>query len=227
MNLLFLLCIFTVSAPPPQYASVFGKDYTRAVSFYQSHMQECKSLADFYQQDNALMTAVVFPEWIRYSYFKDFFETEALELAYIEYGSSAADFSVGYCQMKPSFVEQIETEILNNKLHLQKYEKLIPSGTITEQRKKRLENLQSLQMQWTYLACFQEIVKLKFPASDDFLPEEKVKFYATVYNTGWQKSMDGILKQMHIASYPYGSHYPASLQYVYAEVALDFYLNVK
>ncbi|MBX7240806.1 MAG: hypothetical protein K1X92_03585 [Bacteroidia bacterium] len=226
MNLLVFLCLFTMT-PPPQYASIFGEEYSQALDFYQTHKTECKSWADVYQTDNALMTAVVFPEWIRYSSFRDFFETEALELAYSQYGTEAADFSIGYCQMKPSFAENIEMEISKNSFLSQKYSALIPEGKTTEQRKERLENLKSLKMQWVYLACFMEIVREKYPETEDFTTEEKVKFYATVYNTGWQKSSKAIVKQMEIASYPYGNKVPETFQYIYAEVALDFYLNAR
>ena len=58
------------------------------------------------------LAAILFPELIRYSVYKDFFETQALELLYIDYGKKTADFSIGRFQMKPSFAEAVEAYIL-------------------------------------------------------------------------------------------------------------------
>ena len=219
-----IACVFAFS-PPPQYAQVFGSDYTAALSFYGTRKPECKALANQYGQDAEVMTAVVFPEWIRYAYFSDFFETEALSLVYTEYGASAADFSVGYCQMKPSFVEKIEAELEKNVGLKEKYKALLTTGEIVERRKQRLANLGSFLMQWTYLCCFMEITEAHFPFITAFSPEEKIRFCATVYNSGWGKSRETLEKQMTVASYPYGSRFPESIQYRYCEISVDFWKN--
>lgn len=55
--------------------------------------------------------AIVSPELIRWTAFKDFFETTALELLYVKKGKTYADFSIGHFQIKPSFVEQLEAYV--------------------------------------------------------------------------------------------------------------------
>ncbi len=226
MKIAALLALLTFSLPP-QYASVFGEDYRQACLLYNKNQVQCKQLALSFEQDNNLLTAIVFPEWIRYSSFMNFIETEALEVAYVNYGSSISDFSIGFCQMKPSFAEDLENEILKDANLKAKYSLLIPSEPESSaERKKRLANLNDFSIQWVYLCAFTDILGQKFPNISKKEPIEKVKFYATAYNSGWNRAEEDIFKQADKATFPYGSKIPASFQYKYADIAADFYTNL-
>ena len=172
------------------------------------------------------MTAIVFPELIRYSTFQNFFETKALECIYVQQGSAVVDFSIGYFQMKPSFAEALESALMKDE-HLKKqFERLlIPiSYTASQQRKIRLKRLKELSWQLDYLCCFYAITKHKFEITLASLSRQKqLEFLATAYNTGFHKSSTSIERAMNRASYPYGSKYPEDQQYIYAAVAWDYY----
>ncbi len=59
--------------------------------------------------------SIVLPELIRWNALQDIMETTALELLYVEKGKDGADFSIGYFQMKPSFIENLENYVLTNR----------------------------------------------------------------------------------------------------------------
>ena len=76
-----------------------------------------------FHHENDFVTAIVYPELLRYNYIQDFIETSGLELIYMRYGAKTADFSIGHFQMKPSFAEHIEKYIEKNAADFQQYKK--------------------------------------------------------------------------------------------------------
>lgn len=219
-KVIFLLLLLS---PTPRFADIFGKDYEQAVHFYETHKNEIVLEAIEHQSDAHFLAAIVFPEWVRYSYFKDFFETQSLELAYVEFGKSAADFSIGQCQMKPSFVEKLEAEVAKNDLLKTEFSHILLTGNDKEQRQQRVHQLQKFSSQMMYLSCFVRIMEIKFADKSFTSDADKLRFYAAAYNSSWEKNADEIEAQMKKASFPYGTKVSPSLQYKYAEVAAEFY----
>ena len=64
-----------------------------------------------------------------------------------------------------------------------------PDNDLKNQRKIRLDRLQSFDWQMDYLCCFYKIATQKFETEIKNLnQEEKIKFLATAYNVGFDKS---------------------------------------
>lgn len=73
----------------------------------------------FCSNDARVVYSIVAPEIIRYVQIKDFFEVKSLEIGYVNNKvKNLSNFSIGYFQMKPQFIEQLEDYLLNNKLVL-------------------------------------------------------------------------------------------------------------
>ena len=102
--LLFTISSFTI---PGQYE----RDIFDAVNLLKKENQTIEHVAANYDCDRLEVLSIVFPEVIRYSRFKDFFETKLLEQLYLLKGAAWADFSIGFFQMKPSFVEDLEYHV--------------------------------------------------------------------------------------------------------------------
>lgn len=168
--------------------------------------------------------SVVFPEMLRYSLWRDIFETKALELLYVNQGASAADFSIGWFQMKPSFAEKIEREIALNdslakELDFLIYYKACINDTLAI-RRERIARLKLFQWQLFYLDAFLTLIKSKF----DFENTDKIKrlsMMAAAYNRGWKIGID--TSSFHAKNFPYGRG--GKNPFSYAEVAVYFYKN--
>lgn len=223
-----LYCLFfALTFGNVDYAQIFGEDYQQAVEWLVQHHTAFETKAVEYDLSAHELESIVFPELIRYSQFSDFFETKALELAYIQGGKDVADFSIGHFQMKPSFVELLEQEAQKQPSFIkQSFVKITsyPEITIKEKRALRLKRLQSIDWQLDYLCCFYKLVQGKFlgelAAKSE---EEQIKFLATAYNCGFTRSFETIERYGKRALYPYGTRYPAAEQYVYADVAVDYF----
>ena len=219
LPVLFMAFLF-VQASTPDYAEHYGPDYHDALDRLSSHQPYVTQ--QFGQGETARqLSAVVFPELIRYSAFKDFFETSALVAIYTRTGQ--VDFSIGPLQMKPSFVEQLEAAVCQTPA-LQAHVGIAAySGTTQVQvRQQRVARLQQPQWQWRYLAAFYAIMQHRFGhylAGCD--PTTSVTFLATAYNYGFSHSLASILQHSTDRYFPYGTGRPG--QHSYADVARYYY----
>jgi hypothetical protein len=219
----FISCAFLLSTPP-SFEVEYEYELQLAESFiaknelaFVNHMGEDKAQRLF-------LTAIVFPELVRYSLFRDFFETKALELVYVEYGAEGADFSIGRFQMKPSFVETLEAQVaVSNALAL-KYGEIrnFTDSLARGIRKERVERLKSLQWQLTYLNCFHDVVSNRFQDVRWQTTAEKLKFYATAYNHNFLASKQELEQWVDGKTYPYGAQYTGP-QYAYSDISVSYY----
>lgn len=219
-----LTCLLFVS--PPDHSKVFNSDYKDALEFTRQNKELINKACELHNSDTALITSVLFPELIRYSLLKDFFETKALEMVYVNYGSEYVDFSIGRFQMKPSFIEKMEKYIENNELLKNKLRFIYIYDSANTQgiRKQRVERLKSIVWQLHYANCFYSIVSQKFKNIKWKNKTEKIRFYATAYNHGFNKTEEEIKHWIDIKVFPYGTNYKAN-QYAYSDIAVDFYIN--
>ncbi|MDD5508356.1 MAG: hypothetical protein PHD25_08535 [Bacteroidales bacterium] len=175
--------------------------------------------------DPCFAFAVIFPELIRYSSVRDFIETRGLEVLYVQYGSTYADFSVGHFQMKPSFAEAIEEDILHAAIHSPDPAKVLAVKTDTNEvsvRRSRLFRLQSDDGQLAYLEAFLRIVEAMHPEWDTLAPEVKIQFYASAYQGGYREG------SQHIGSLVQGKYFHTGLplgaaKYSYADISAFYY----
>ncbi len=152
------------------------------------------------------LLAIVYPEILRHSASQDTLEKKIMQALYIPYGTEEADFSLGYFQMKASFVEQIEQ-------YLQKEKNLFPHFQPLYQyqntdsviiRSNRLERMLDPAWSLLYLQAFYQIVSYRFPHYRDLPSEERVRFLASAYNRGFLCSESEIKRFYSIKLYPYG-----------------------
>lgn len=200
-------------------------DIEKAFEYYSEFKADLNTASTLYSTDVKIIGSVVFPELVRYSKYRDFLETKVLEMLYINGGKESADFSIGKFQMKPSFIEKMETYIKSHQPKLQKYQKVSLYNETTDEsiRAQRLERLKSKDWQIIYINCFYTIVDQRFSSVDFTTTEDKIRFFATAYNHGFDKSKEDILKWKDQKCFPYGTSAKNSEQYKYADVAVYFY----
>ncbi|MGD1843268.1 MAG: hypothetical protein ACFB0B_20600 [Thermonemataceae bacterium] len=195
------------------FQQVYPKDYASGLSWVKAQQALLKKKLG---KNAARLVSVVFPEVARYSIWRDYAETNALERLYVTYGATYADFSIGYCQMKPSWVEQLEQLI--QQYQLSSFQQLIVFSSTTPSliRKERIERLSNLQWQLAYLAAFYEVAKIMYK-----LPQPSVGFLAALYNRGFAEKKT-IEYWQSVKAFPWGSQ-SRKLQFSYAAVATAFY----
>ncbi|MCD6068833.1 MAG: hypothetical protein K0S33_3659 [Bacteroidetes bacterium] len=205
---------------------LFASDYKSALTYLAANSSSFAQAGKKFGHSSELLSTIVFPELMRYSALKDVLETGALEMAYVEKGTEAADFSIGRFQMKPSFVEDLEIQLSKNDSLKKLYAPVI-SFKIADARaarKERLKRLQSGTWQLIYLNCFVSLVQMKFPNENFQTASDSIRFYSTAYNSGYHRSSEQILSLEGKKYYPYGTAYNGK-QYAYADVADYFYRN--
>lgn len=174
-------------------------------------------------QNKRQILSIVFPELIRYDVLKDVLERSSNYVSYINFGSHHTDFSVGYFQMKPSFIESLE-EYVNNHEELCHWQFIVAEGNPRKSRKVRLDRLNRFDWQIIYAQCYWDIAEVHFKDVAFQSDLEKLRFYSAAYNFGFKKSIPSIMEWQDVKSFPYGSNYTKT-QRSYSDFAADFYEN--
>lgn len=224
MKILLTLSIIFFTSPAVPFEQAYKLEYLDGLDYLRVHRSMIDRVLMGDDAQKHQMLAIVFPELLRYSLFKDFFETKSVQIGYVNFGSDFVDFSIGHFQMKPSFVESLEEEISQiDSLKLKYFEVLTAEdSTETWRRQERVNRLSSLAGQLLYLSCFYELMEHKyrfhFWASD----ESRLRFYATAYNHGFTAKKAEIQRWEKAQTFPFGMSFKGA-QYVYADVSLHYY----
>lgn len=200
------------------YKCVFGNKYDDALLFISKETWISDSLA-IHAIDPKFALAIVFPELIRFSSLQNYIELQGLFTLYVQYGASYANFSVGRFQMKPTFAEQVERD---RRLYLK--DEVFRAINIFDSsafRLQRVKRLQSMHWQVQYLIWFIKVMDRKFEKLEWKSPEEKLKFYATAYNCGYQHSETYIRSKMNINSF-HTELFTSTLKYNYSDISASY-----
>lgn len=214
------LCIGQIS--PEQY---FGDSYYDALNYCRSKKELFYRIGKEYNVNPIVASSIVFPELIRYNRFRDFAETTALEVLYIQYGKKTADFSIGRFQIKPSFVEELEKLASSDSLLNKQFYKIIQYNTTDtiNIRKIRLERLKSESWQFIYLVAFTRIAQRVY---SDYLGKSEItdlRLLSSAYNRGLTATFDELSLLANKKSFPYSNLSVG--RYSYYDVANHYYTN--
>lgn len=224
LPILFILCtkLCFGQLSPDQY---FGDSYSEALAYIKKNKNTFQKIGKEYCIDPKMISAIVFPELIRYSRFRDFAETTALELLYIKYGKSIADFSIGRFQIKPSFIEDLENFSSTNYALKEQLKSIVEYNTVdsTKTRKIRLERLKDENWQFIYLSTFVTIAQRVYA---DHLTTEgtnNLLILSSAYNRGLNATYEELCILAKTKTFPYGN-LPFG-RYSYYDVANHYYTN--
>jgi hypothetical protein len=207
-----------------QYSVHRPNEFQRAITFFVEHKSEFKKCAAETGLNYKQVFSIVAPEISEYSSIKNYFESQSLKVLYVQKGAGYSDFSIGFFQMKPSFIERLEKIVINDpKLYLSFDDFLINLKDEKNERKERIKRLESEKWQFKYLKLFLTIVKNNTKNQKFLNEEEKIKFYSTYFNAGLHKSHKEILKEMNHERFPNFS----TKKFNYSNVCLEFYKAVK
>ena len=168
----------------------------------------------------AFAYGIVFPGLAKYSALRDLMETGATKMLYVQSGRKYAHYAIGRFQLKPSFAEQIERNLVRQKMTQFKF-----NLTNTQKaRSERVKRLDSQEWQVRYLVMFIRLMDKRFKHIVWKTEEDKLRFYATAFNVGFNRDERTIRRMMTTRSLLRHSK-DAKSKYRYGDVALYFYSN--
>lgn len=187
----------------------------------QDHFMLCAKICN---ADTRFMQSIVFPEVMRYSSLKDGIETESLRTLYVQFGAAYANFSIGLFQMKPAFAEQVETkskQLLPEHIY-KELQLAYPSTDEQSIRQQRVERLQDNDWQLVYLTAFISLCNELYKAKNFSSPTEKLQWYATIYNAGFDRTDAQIKRKIEQDNFYLSQQMPGK-KFKYAAIAAWFY----
>jgi hypothetical protein len=221
-----LLVMSSATAFSVNYPKVFGSNWAIAANYVIEHHSEWKKEFDLFDVDSRIAEAIIFPELIRYSKWKDQIEQAAVNGLYVSRGIAGANFSIGRFQMKPSFAEEVETA-WNVSALSKEYGFVFNLQDNNEVRRSRIRRLSTEQGQCRYLALFIRLLQQRHPQLLKLPKEAQVRFLATAYNRSFTDSWNAILNmqsQRHYHTDIIKTH--STPLYCYADIALVFYKTI-
>lgn len=122
--------------------------------------------------------------------------------------------------MKPSFIEGLENYIRNNNELKIKYDSyLFQDSQSKNARIERIDRLNSISWQIKYLSVFCDLINHKFNHLQFVSNTEKVRFFASAYNSGFHKSENALKIMQKMKYFPrFGIE-----KYNYSDIANWFY----
>lgn len=215
------LCILMAMSISSYFAS-YPKESQYAVDYTSANKAKIRTMRKYLSpKDARLAMCIVAPEISQYSQLSDAAETYALYTLYVQ--GRVSDFSIGAFQMKPSFAVSIEEEVAKCD-YLKQYRKLIINESSDRlARSERVNRLSSLDWQLVYLCAFVEIARNRTTNVTFSNTEEKLKYWATLYNAGLYSSESKIYTLYDIEGFPKYS----SNSFNYADICIEFYRNKK
>lgn len=203
---------------------IFGKEYAEAEKYLEENPWLAESLR-LPSDETAIALAVVFPEIIRFNSLEDLIQVRTLKVLYVQYGRKYANFSVGHFQMKPSFAEQLEADWNGLVSAAEKAVAGIPAfdeGDRSDARRERTLRLDDMRWQVQYLRVFMAVMKKRHRNVVFSDVEDRLRFYATAYNSGYTAGEERIRRAMLEKRF-HLELYSQKRTYNYADVALFFF----
>ncbi len=215
--MLFLAMFYFFSST--KFSEQINLDFKFALSYFNKIDRQASVISKKYELKKSDILPVVYPECARFNNFSNVLEKSILQYYYVENGSESSDFSIGYFQMKPSFVEKLEKYIEKDSIFRnlkQKFEYQSSSGK--SQREERLDRLMNENWQLEYLCAFVKLMKHRYLQEE--ISSNELSFVAAAYNYGFFKKTDEILKWQEMKAFPNGIKNQAQ-NYSYSELAVD------
>ena len=220
---LFLFGFIPAFCFAQSYSELYPKECETTKQFFVEHKQKFEQASKNTGVTAEFLFAVVAPEITQFSYLSNKLETYSLKVMYVQGGTDYANFSIGYFQMKPAFIEQLEAYAAADSILKTKYATCLfanPNERTT--RVTRIDRLNTVEWQITYLSLFCEILQKRFSNLSFATIEEQLQFYASAYNCGFLKSEQKIREIEQKALFPHFSQ----KKFKYSDIAVWFYLEI-
>ncbi len=224
---LLILCGGLIRAESPDYAGLFGSKYAEAERLITRDGWLEKGIR-LPVEESRVARAVVFPEVIRYSVLADAIQVRALKVLYVQYGKGFVNFSVGIFQMKPAFIESLESDWMSLFSARERSEAGVPGfdrSDTREQRRRRVARLDDPAWQAVYLGLFMRIMDRLYGDAAFAGPDERVRFYAAAYNSGYRAGERAIRKAMAGKRFHTALLFPR-VRFCYADVSAYYYAHL-
>ncbi len=208
----------------PDFEKTFGSKAKKAKEKLQNLNASFELCSKLCSSSTLFMQSIVFPEVMRYNSIKDGIEAESLRTLYVQFGEEYANFSIGLFQMKPTFAVLVESkakQLLPDSIF--KELQLIYDQTDEEIiRAQRVERLQDNDWQLIYLTAFICICNQTCKQKIFITEKEKLQWYATVYNAGFNRTDEYITKKIKQDNFYLEQGMPGK-KFKYAAIATWYY----
>ena len=214
------MCQARFVVPGEELSRVLGNRYYDALDYLMKNPWMSDSLIEK-KVNPDIAYGIIFPGLVKYSAVRDVLESGAYRMLYIQQGRKYSHHSLGRFQMKPSFAELIERNITRNKLTKHEFD----LKNTVQARGQRVKRLDSPEWQLRYLVYFVRLMDKRFDHVKWKSDEDKVRFYATAFDVGYNRDERTIRRMMNPQTRYTKIREPKPKKQRYGDVAMYFFMN--
>jgi hypothetical protein len=212
----------------PDYPLIFGNNWHKAVGFIEENRDWMGKICLENGVDFNFVTAMVFPELVRYSALRDQVEITLLKALYVHYGTGYSDFSVGVFQIKPSCAESILKHLSRpiNRDLVVRIRNIHDLPSVREKRKAILTELENPAGEYTMVVAMVQILEKKYNRIRWKNQDEKLRFFSTAYNSGFTLPEKTIREMIKMKLFHTKLGRP-SVTYSYSDISSAWFRNFR
>ncbi len=117
----FYIFLVNIAYATSDYIKSHSKESLQALTFYSRYYQLFRNAAEETGFSESFLFSIIAPEVSQFNNMTDATQIYALKVLYVQGGKSYANFSIGWFQIKPSFVELLEKMVSNDSVLLSRY----------------------------------------------------------------------------------------------------------
>lgn len=187
----------------PDYPVIFGSNWLKAARFVEENKEWMLKTCNDNNVDFNFTSSVIFPELIRYSALRDKIEITLLKALYVHYGAEYSNFSIGVFQIKPGCAEEILQHIskLNDRQLYDHFSCFFRRQSDMEKRLTIVKELEEPSREIYFVVALIRILEKRYRHKNWENPDNKLRFFAAAYNTGFSSSEKHIRKMMTAKSF--------------------------
>ncbi|MDO5571123.1 MAG: hypothetical protein Q4F97_06615 [Bacteroidales bacterium] len=234
LQTLIAVCVFSLLAPAVKvnhqsqsYEQILSKDWERAMECVAENGQMWNEVFAEFDLDARECEAIVFPELLRYSHLRDYMEQGAVRALYVQGGKQSADFSIGMFQMKPSFIEMVESAWMHSTMR-HEYGLYFDCSDNVQARSARIKRLVESKWQCIYLSMFVRLIIKREVEIAAMTADRRVGLLATAYNVDFAGTVEQLNKWQKMRRF-YLDFIPtaSTIYYAYADIAVAAFNDEK
>ncbi len=212
----------------PDYPLIFGTNWHKAVGFIEENRDWMEKICLENGVDFSFVTAMVFPELVRYSALRDHIEITLLKALYVHYGKEYSDFSVGVFQIKPSCAESILKHLSGfiNRDWVVSIRYIHDLPSVRDKRKAILTELEDPAGEYTMVVAMVQILEKKYNRIRWKNQDEKLRFFSTAYNSGFS-SPEKTIREMMKKKLFHTKLVRPSVTYSYSDISSAWFRNFR
>jgi len=199
-------------------------DCDKAAKFLNTYNDIFRKAEEKYGISKNELFSIISPEFVVYNEKRDLIETRAAEFLYAKFGSVYGDFSIGFFQMKPKFVEKIIKEILQDTTYFSDFLFIAEFPDESNKNSIIINRIKDIYWSVDFLSAFYKVAMKKYPEINKLPEKDRIRYLASAYNLGIPDNFSLVKEWIYVEKFP--NDFISRSKFSYANSAWEIFVKL-